>query len=82
MEQDHLKSYGANSPEAIHLVAEAMRRAYRDRSAFLGDPDFFPVPNDKLISKEYAKILRKNIKREKAFQIKAHKKSSFFKYQL
>jgi gamma-glutamyltranspeptidase/glutathione hydrolase len=57
LEPFDLKSKGANSPEAIHLETEAMRRAYLDRARFLGDPDFVEVPVAKLISKDYAKTL-------------------------
>ena len=38
----------------MHLTVEALRRAYADRAEHLGDPDFYPVPIDKLISKDYA----------------------------
>ena len=57
LEPYDLKSKGANSAEAIHLEAEAMRRAYLDRARYLGDPDFVDVPVAKLISKEYAKTI-------------------------
>lgn len=77
LEKDSLKSLGPKSPEAIHLVAEAMRRAYRDRAAFLGDPEFFKVPQKKLTSESYAQELRQSINLNKAFQVKAHEKSSF-----
>lgn len=38
-----------------HLLAEVMRRAYKDRSIYLGDPDFVDVPGPKLMAKSYAK---------------------------
>ncbi len=57
---------GHNSAETIHLMAEAMKRAYSDRSRYLGDPDFVKVPVDKLISKDYAKLRGKSINREQA----------------
>ena len=44
-----------------HLVVESMRRAYRDRAFFLGDPDFVDVPIKKLTSKEHASILAQSI---------------------
>ncbi|PIQ37614.1 MAG: gamma-glutamyltransferase [Lysobacterales bacterium CG17_big_fil_post_rev_8_21_14_2_50_64_11] len=47
--------------ERIHLIAEAMRRAYRDRSIYLGDPDFFKVPVTLLTSADYAAGLRAGI---------------------
>ena len=49
-----------------HLIIEAMRRAYRDRAEYLGDPDFTSVPQQKLISKTYAKTLRSDIDLQKA----------------
>ncbi len=42
----------------MHLQAEAMRRAYSDRNAYLGDPDFVRMPLDRLLSKAYAAELR------------------------
>ncbi|GAB5410802.1 MAG: gamma-glutamyltransferase [Balneolaceae bacterium] len=56
-----------NSTEYVHVVAEAMRRAYADRAEYLGDPDFNPeMPLDKLISKEFAQMRFDNIDFEKA----------------
>ncbi len=49
-----------------HLVVEAMRRAYRDRTFFLGDPDFVEIPQKVLTSKDYAQGLRATIHPEKA----------------
>ena len=49
-----------------HLVVEAMRRAYRDRTFFLGDPDFVQIPQKVLVSKDYAQGLRATIHPEKA----------------
>lgn len=49
-----------------HLVVEAMRRAYRDRTFFLGDPDFVEIPQQVLTSKDYAQGLRATIHPEKA----------------
>ncbi|MBF8248994.1 MAG: gamma-glutamyltranspeptidase, partial [Bacteroidetes bacterium] len=57
-----LKSYGHNSAQYLHFLAEAMRRAFADRATYVGDPDFNPeMPISKLTSKEYAGQLRKNI---------------------
>ncbi len=78
LKNDSLASSGQNSAQTIHLVAEAMRRAYRDRASFLGDPEFFKIPTDKLLSKDYAKKLRLSINTKKAFQIPAHKKANFY----
>lgn len=52
---------GANSSETIHLMAEAMKYAYADRSEFLGDPDFVDVPVSELMSKKYAADTRAKI---------------------
>src|SRR2546422_299637 len=46
------------SARLLHLQAEAMRRAYADRNAFLGDPDFVSLPLKRLVSKSYAAELR------------------------
>ncbi|MFL5483607.1 MAG: gamma-glutamyltransferase [Gemmatimonadaceae bacterium] len=56
-----LGSYGHNSPKYVHLVAEAMRRAFVDRARYLGDPDFVEAPIDRLKSKSYAAALRRTI---------------------
>jgi gamma-glutamyltranspeptidase/glutathione hydrolase len=57
-----LKSHPHNSPAYLHLLAEAMRFAYRDRAMFLGDPDFVTtMPLEKLTSKKYAEDIRRSI---------------------
>jgi gamma-glutamyltranspeptidase/glutathione hydrolase len=61
-----LKSLGHNSAETIHLLAEAMKLAYADRSEFLGDPDFVKVPVRGVTSRRYADDLRKGIERDRA----------------
>lgn len=57
-----------NLPEhqQIHLIVEAMRRAYRDRAEFLGDEDFVEVPVEELISKPYAAGLTQSIRLDRA----------------
>ncbi len=57
---------GPNAPETLHLMVEAMKRAYADRAEFFGDPAFVDVPLDRLIAKEYAARLRKTIDPAKA----------------
>ncbi|MEM8552670.1 MAG: gamma-glutamyltransferase [Pseudomonadota bacterium] len=54
-------TYGLNSADMIHAMAEAKRRAYADRAVYLGDPDFVDVPVEALTSKEYAATLRDEI---------------------
>ena len=49
-----------------HLVVEAMRRAFRDRTFFLGDPDFVDIPQEVLTSRDYAQGLRATIHPDKA----------------
>ena len=49
-----------------HLVVEAMRRAYRDRTFYLGDPDFVEIPQRTLTSADYAAGLRATINPDKA----------------
>jgi gamma-glutamyltranspeptidase/glutathione hydrolase len=51
---------------ALHLMVEAMKRAYADRALFLGDPDTVKVPVEKLISKDYAATWRATIDPEHA----------------
>jgi gamma-glutamyltranspeptidase/glutathione hydrolase len=60
-----LKQHPRRSPEAVHLMAEAMRRAFCDRARFVGDPDFVTVP-DHLTSKEHARKLVSGIDRARA----------------
>jgi gamma-glutamyltranspeptidase/glutathione hydrolase len=50
-----LEKMGHNSAEAIQVIVEAERRAYADRSYFLGDPDFVKIPLKGLLSDEYLK---------------------------
>jgi gamma-glutamyltranspeptidase/glutathione hydrolase len=52
--------------QRTHLVVEAMRRAYRDRTFFLGDPDFVSIPQKVLTSGDYAQGLRATIHPQKA----------------
>ena len=52
---------GLNSADSIHIMAEAMKRAYADRSTHLGDSDFWDVPASWLTSKSYADELRAGI---------------------
>ncbi|MBC8086909.1 MAG: gamma-glutamyltransferase [Phycisphaerae bacterium] len=61
-----LAKTGHNSPQYVHLVVESMRRAFLDRARYLGDPDFTKAPLDRLMSKEYAATLRKDILPDRA----------------
>jgi gamma-glutamyltranspeptidase/glutathione hydrolase len=66
LEDYPLTEYGHNSAKTIHLMAEAMKRAYADRSFYLGDEDFVSVPLEGLLSKKYAAVIRENIDKDKA----------------
>ena len=61
-----LKSFGHNSVKSIQVITEAERRAYADRSFFLGDPDFNDIPIDSLTSKDYAVKRMTNFSFDKA----------------
>ena len=63
-----LQTLGHNSAAYIHRLVEVMRRAYADRSAYLGDPDFFVVPIKQIVDKTYAASLRKTIDLTRASQ--------------
>ena len=56
-----LAERGAGSSASLHLLAEAMKLAFADRAAYLGDPDFVRVPVAELTSKAYAARLRASI---------------------
>jgi gamma-glutamyltranspeptidase/glutathione hydrolase len=56
-----LAAMGHNTAPYLHHLAEAMRRAYRDRARYVADTDFADVPIDRLTSKEYATELRRTI---------------------
>jgi len=67
LEPYDLAAKGFGSAAHLHLLAEAMRRAFADRARFLGDPDFVAeMPIARLISKEYAAELRRSIRPERA----------------
>lgn len=62
-----LRASGVGSAQSLHLMTEAMRRAYRNRAFYLGDPDFNPkMPISKLTSKQFADELRESIQLNRA----------------
>lgn len=61
-----LSEYGHNSEKYIQVLAEAERRAYADRSYFLGDPDFVDIPTDSLLSDAYLSRRMENFSFEAA----------------
>lgn len=52
--------------QRIHLIVESMRRAYRDRAIYLGDPDFIDIPVKLLTNRYYAEGLRASVNEKKA----------------
>jgi len=61
-----LNKWPDRSPEEMHLILEAYRRAYMDRTDYLGDPDYMDIPIAQLISKKYAAAWRATIEPNKA----------------
>jgi gamma-glutamyltranspeptidase/glutathione hydrolase len=72
-----LAKLGNRSADAIHLETEAFRRAFYDRSDFMGDPDFAKVPVAQLIDKKYAAAWRDSIDINHASLSKDLKRPSF-----
>ena len=66
LEKYNIAGSGFGSSESISILTEAMKLAYADRAEFLGDPDFFHVPTNTLLSKSYADERRKLIAPEAA----------------
>lgn len=62
LERYPLAEWGHNSAKTIQHYAEAMKRAYADRSEYLGDSDFVKVPSKAIASKKYADEIAKGIK--------------------
>jgi len=58
--------HGDDEALRVHLLVEAMRRAYRDRALYLGDPDHVDIPVAWLLSAEYAAALRAEIDPDRA----------------
>ena len=61
LEPYDLSKLGDRSPEWVHLVTEAYRRAFMDRSEYMGDPDFNHIPVAEMTSKKYAEAWRAGI---------------------
>lgn len=55
-----------DEPQRVHVLVEGMRRAYRDRTLYLGDPDFVKMPVVRLTSDDYAAGLRASILPDRA----------------
>ena len=61
LENFDIKTFGHNSAKTIHLLSEAMQRAYADRAEYHGDPDYYAVPVKEILNKEYSLDLSKKI---------------------
>lgn len=61
-----LKKMGHNSADYIHLLVEAKKLAFADRDAYVADPDRFPAPLERLLSKEHAAEMRARIDMKRA----------------
>jgi len=61
-----LRPLGDRTPQEMHLVVEAFRRSYMDRSDYLGDPDYVKIPLEQLISRNYGAAWRGSINTDHA----------------
>ena len=77
----NIKQYAHNSKEYIQLIVEAERRAYADRSYFLGDPDFVNIPTDSLVSEAYLSKRMSDFNWEKATKSSALTRGSIPGYE-
>ena len=66
IEDYDIKGFGHNSVETIQILVEAERRAYADRSHFMGDPDYMSLPVYELMDKNYVVDRMKNFSWDKA----------------
>ena len=71
LEAYDVRAAGWGSSRGLHLLTEAMRRAYADRARWLGDPDHYPVPTAGLVAKDYAATLREGLSLERTKQVAA-----------
>ena len=61
-----LNASGHNSAQTVHIMAEAMKNAYADRSKYLGDPDFVKIPYEWLTSPAYGEEIALKLPKDKA----------------
>ncbi len=69
LEPYDLRDSGYGSARSIHLLSEAMRRAYADRARWLGDPDHFDVPVEGLLDAEYLAKRRASIRLDRVSEV-------------
>ena len=78
LEGYNLSRWKDRTPDEMHLIVEAYRRAYMDRTDYLGDPDYVKIPVDQLIDKKYAAAWRTSIVAEQATPSKDLKRPAGF----
>ena len=61
LENFDLKELGHNSAKTVHLLSESMQRAYADRAAYHGDPDYYEVPIKQMLNRQYSRDLANQI---------------------
>ncbi len=61
-----LAALGHNTPQYLHILAQALDLAFADREAYVGDPKFMKVPTSQLLSADYAAKQRSRINQERA----------------
>ena len=61
LENFNLKELGHNSAKTVHLLSESMQRAYADRAAYHGDPDYYEVPIEQMLNRQYSRDLADQI---------------------
>ena len=61
LENFDLKELGHNSAKTVHLLSESMQRAYADRAAYHGDPDYYEVPIKQMLNRQYSRDLADQI---------------------
>ena len=67
-----LDKLGLNTPAYLHLLTEAMKHAFADRAAFLGDADFANVPVERLVRRSYAERLAAKIDENRTKPLKEY----------
>jgi gamma-glutamyltranspeptidase/glutathione hydrolase len=77
LEAYDLAALGFGTAETLHLIAEALKIAFADRFAYMGDPAFVQVPTDGLSSKAYAALRRKEIDPARAQDYRAGQPHSY-----
>jgi len=78
LEGYNLGRWKDRTPDEMHLIVEAYRRAYMDRSDYLGDPDYVKIPLEQLTDKKYAAAWRTSILAEQETPSKDLKRPTGF----